>query len=65
MRETKPFYRQNLPHFLPNDRPYFLTFRLAGSIPVDEEQLGILLKLKFMEYGPVILDTIKSGIRIG
>ncbi len=61
LRETKPFYQQNLPHFLPNDRPYFLTFRLAGSIPVDEQQLGmLLLKRKFMEYDR-ILNTVKSG----
>jgi putative transposase len=61
MREDKTYYRGNLPHYVPNDRPYFLTFRLAGSIPVDEEQLGILrIKRKFAEYDKM-LDTIRSG----
>ena len=61
MRETKYFYRGNLPHYLPNDRPYFLTFRLAGSLPVDEQQLGLLLiKRKFAEYDR-LLDTMASG----
>jgi putative transposase len=27
------FYRRNLPHYLPNDSPYFITFRLADSLP--------------------------------
>jgi putative transposase len=36
------FYRRNLPHFLPNDAPYFVTTRLAGSIPVE-----VLKKLQF------------------
>src|SRR5579871_3100681 len=40
MRPTRKFYRGALPHYLPNDRPYFLTFRLAGSEPRDEEQLA-------------------------
>ncbi|MDP4198730.1 MAG: transposase [Bacteroidota bacterium] len=61
MRETKPFYRGDLPHYLPNDRPYFLTFRLAGSEPKDDERLAmLLLKRQFLEYDR-ILDTVKSG----
>ena len=61
MRGTKYYYRGDLPHYLPNDRPYFLTFRLAGSVPKDDEQLGILLlKRKFAEYDR-ILDTMKTG----
>ncbi len=33
MKLEQPHYRRNLPHFLPDDAPYFVTFRLAGSIP--------------------------------
>lgn len=29
------YYRRKLPHFQPAEATYFLTFRLAGSIPVD------------------------------
>ena len=31
--EKKTFYRRDLPHFHPNDAPYFITFRLADSLP--------------------------------
>jgi putative transposase len=61
MRETRSFYRGALPHYLPNDRPYFLTFRLAGSEPKDHEQLSmLLLKRRFLEYDR-LLDTMVSG----
>ena len=61
MEPRKTFYRGDLPHYLPNDRPYFLTFRLDGSMPKDEELLQtFLLKRDFIEYDR-ILDTIKSG----
>ena len=29
------FYRRKLPHFLPNDAPYFVTTRLADSMPIE------------------------------
>ncbi len=61
MDSPKTFYRGDLPHFLPNDRPYFLTFRLAGSEPKDDQLLAmLLLKQKFLEYDR-ILDNIRSG----
>lgn len=57
----KTFYRGDLPHYLPNDRPYFLTFRLAGSEPRDEELLQLLLlKQQFLEYDRM-LDLLRSG----
>jgi len=28
-------YRRNLPHYHPDGFPLFITFRLAGSLPVD------------------------------
>jgi putative transposase len=33
MKLEDPHYRRNLPHFLPDDAPYFVTFRLADSVP--------------------------------
>jgi len=33
MTESKAFYRRNLPHWQPKNRPIFVTFRLAGSLP--------------------------------
>ncbi len=31
--ERKKCYRRDLPHLLPNDEPYFITFRLAHTLP--------------------------------
>jgi hypothetical protein len=31
----KPFYRRNLPHIQPEGATFFVTFRLAGSLPVE------------------------------
>ncbi len=44
--ERKKFYRRDLPHFLPNDEPYFVTFRLADTLPraVIEERARRALK---------------------
>jgi REP element-mobilizing transposase RayT len=36
------FYRRNLPHFHPNDAPYFVTTRLADSMPIE-----VLRRMKF------------------
>jgi putative transposase len=36
--DQKTFYRRNLPHFTPNDAPYFVTYRLAGSLPKDYDE---------------------------
>jgi len=61
MEQPKTFYHGDLPHYLPNDRPYFLTFRLDGSMPKDNDLLQtLLLKHNFLEYDR-ILDTMKSG----
>jgi len=35
MMETKHFHRRNLPHLYYNEGKYFITFRLAGSLPVE------------------------------
>ena len=32
----EPFYRRALPHFQPHDAPYFVTYRLEGSVPNSE-----------------------------
>ncbi|MDR3626911.1 MAG: hypothetical protein P4L45_08765 [Ignavibacteriaceae bacterium] len=31
----KTFYKRNLPHFQPLDYPYFVTFRLYNSLPME------------------------------
>jgi REP element-mobilizing transposase RayT len=48
----KNFYRRNLPHFQPSEGEFFVTFRLAGSLPVEvirrlkEERESRLKKLE-------------------
>jgi REP element-mobilizing transposase RayT len=42
MPEAKGFYRRALPHFTPNDAPYFVTYRLADTLPGD-----LIRKAKF------------------
>src|SRR5688572_41358 len=34
MRNHKPYYERNLPHFQPELGTFFLTYRLFGSIPL-------------------------------
>ena len=61
MSEGKYFYRGDLPHYLPNDRPYMLTFRLAGSMPKDDEMMHkLLVEHNFIEYDRV-LDRLQTG----
>lgn len=40
LQRSKPehYYRNQLPHFDPKDRPYFITYRLAGSISKSESR---------------------------
>ena len=33
MENIKTYYRRNLPHYQPSDATFFITFRLAGSLP--------------------------------
>jgi putative transposase len=64
MSEDKRYYRQRLPHFTPNDSPYFGTFRLANSLPGDllrrtrlQSEAGII---PFHEYDR-LLDRGGNG----
>lgn len=41
MEEDKIYYRRNLPHYQPYYATYFITFRLAGSLPSE-----VIIKLK-------------------
>jgi REP element-mobilizing transposase RayT len=34
MSKSKTYYRRHLPHYQPSDATFFVTFRLAGSLPV-------------------------------
>ncbi len=55
MKDNKIYYRRNLPHYQPADATFFVTFRLAGSLPAEaiarlkEERMQeemLLLKIK-------------------
>lgn len=55
MNDDKIYYKRNLPHYQPTDATFFVTFRLAGSLPneaivrLKEERLQdekLLLKIK-------------------
>lgn len=35
MNDHKPYYQRHLPHIQPEEATYFITFRLAGSLPVE------------------------------
>ena len=41
MREFKTYYKRHLPHYQPEGYTFFVTFRLAGSLPVE-----VIRKLK-------------------
>jgi putative DNA methylase len=47
------FYRRNLPHWIPEDTDVFVTWRLAGSLPCEEEQLDRA------EFGPAWLQDAR------
>jgi putative transposase len=53
------FYERDLPHFNPNDAPYFVTFSLFGHY---ERELQLLKqgKMKFAEYD-ALLDADLEG----
>jgi putative transposase len=55
MEEQSFYYRRNLPHYQPANATFFVTFRLAGSLPPD-----VIAKLK-EEYG--FLQSKLSDIR--
>lgn len=55
MKDNRIYYRRNLPHYQPVDATFFVTFRLAGSLPAEtvarlkEERVQdekLLLKIK-------------------
>ena len=55
------FARRDLPHYSPNDAPYFITFNLEGCIPrqkLEELRQG---KGKFIDFDR-LLDWSESGI---
>jgi len=56
MDEKKIFYHRNLPHYQPTDASFFITFRLAGSLPNE-----VINKLKHeYEIERSYLETIKD-----
>jgi len=46
--QRKNFYRRNLPHWQPAETDFFITYRLAGSLPISKivELKEEYLKLK-------------------
>jgi REP element-mobilizing transposase RayT len=64
---SDPDYRRKLPHYLPNDAPYFITTRLSGSLSKPEE--GRLLALrgtveegKFFDAFDLALNALHGGV---
>ena len=51
-KEQKLFHRRNLPHLHPSEGIFFITYRLAGSLP--REAIERLKEARFWIYG---LDT--------
>ena len=64
--ETKHFHRRNLPHLYYNEGIYFITFRLADSMPIEflnqlhkefkdsKEELSLKEKKIFKKYDSVL-----------
>jgi REP element-mobilizing transposase RayT len=64
MSKEEGFYRRLLPHFTPNDAPYFVTYRLAGSLPSDKIRRSRMMsdasRISFHEYDR-LLDAGQHG----
>lgn len=70
--ESKHFHRRNLPHLYYNEGKYFITFRLADSLPLEflkklhkefnnsNEELSLKEKTIFKKYD-VLLDKGENG----
>jgi len=50
------FYKRNLPHYQPDDVNYFVTFRLAGSLP----NKFLIEYNKEKEFEELKLNSIKN-----
>ena len=64
---VRPDYRRKLPHYLPNDAPYFVTTRLAGSLsPPEIARLkalrGRVEEARFFLSYDESLDKLHGGI---
>jgi putative transposase len=57
---AKPDYRRNLPHFTPNDAPYFLTYNLDGALPSDIRAKLLSGDSKFKDFDDY-LDRVAAG----
>ena len=67
MHSTRPDYRRALPHYLPNDAPYFITTRLAGSLsPPEVARLtalrGTVQENQFFVINDESLDRLHDGM---
>ncbi|MCH8127516.1 hypothetical protein IIC38_16400 [candidate division KSB1 bacterium] len=63
MSEETVYYRRNLPHLHPRDKNYFITFRLAGSLPVDVSQIFKAEQEAYIKYLRRKFDKKNSILR--
>lgn len=59
--EIMNYYKRNLPHWQPHEAEYFVTFRLAGSIP-KEAVIKIKSKQKELEQGEKQIENLSQKI---
>lgn len=57
MGKEVQFYRRKLPHYQPHDAIFFITFRLAGSLP---KNVIIELKQEHSEKSRLLLHDLPS-----
>lgn len=61
--DYKTYYRRNLPHYQPSDATFFVTFRLARSLPIEvvarlrEEHKRAELDLRCIHTGEQLLNN--------
>ena len=55
-----PDYQRNMPHFTPNDAPYFITFNLDGALPTAVRRSLLSGNSRFKDYD-ACLDKVASG----
>jgi putative transposase len=55
-----PDHRRNLPHYTPNDAPYFVTFNLDGALPGDTRARLLSVNSRFKDFD-AYLDKVAAG----
>ena len=60
MEDNKIYYRRNLPHYQPTGATFFITFRLAGSLP---DEVIVRLKEEQMQNEKLLLKIKDENLR--